>query len=341
MIENELRTSFARHEVLVPDALPLVPAIDSGAQRVRRRRRVTAGVLAALAVVAAVAVPPLAPHLVAHSRHLAGPGGFDTPPRETVRGPLNFLLLGLDRRPADPPSTVARADTIMIVHVNAAHDHGFLISVPRDLLVDIRGHGLDKINAAYAYGGRNLATEVVSDVTGLTFDGTAEVRFEGLSRLTDALGGVPMCLDQRVVSAHTKRTFEKGCRRLDGGEALDLLRQRYNLPGGALDRDRHARQYVTSLLDEAGNGNLLTSPAKLTKVIGAAGDAMTLDIKKVSIIDLAWQLRSLRGGDLTGVEVPTTEGAYHGTQALRPATDAAGLYAALRADTVGEWLANR
>jgi LCP family protein required for cell wall assembly len=340
MIENELRTSFARHEDLVPDALPLVPAIDSGARRLRRRRRVTAGTLAALAVVAAVAVPPLAPRLVAQSRHLASPG-LGTPPRETVKGPLNFLLLGLDRRPTEPPSTAARADTIMIVHITADHDHGFLISVPRDLLVDIRGHGPSKINAAYAYGGRDLATEVVSEVTGLTFDGTAEVRFEGLSRLTDALGGVPMCLDQRVVSAHTKRTFEKGCQRLNGSQALDLLRQRYNLPGGTLDRDRHARQYVTSLLDEAGNGNLLTSPSKLTKVIGAAGDAMTLDIKKVSIIDLAWQLRSLRGADLTGVEVPTTEGAYHGMQVLRGAKDADGLYAALRADMVGEWLANR
>jgi LCP family protein required for cell wall assembly len=340
MIENELRASFARHEVLVPDAQPLVPAIDSGARRLRRRRRVTAGGLAALAVVAAVAVPPLAPHLAAHGRLLAGPG-VDAPSHETVSGPLNFLVLGLDRRPGDPPATVARADTIMIVHIAATHDRGFLISMPRDLLVDMPGHGRDKINAAYAYGGRELATDVVSKVTGLNFDGTAEVRFEGLSRLTDALGGVPMCLDQRVVSAHTKRTFEQGCKRLNGSEALDLLRQRYNLPGGTLDRDRHARQYVTSLLDVAGSGNLLASPTRLSRVIGAAGDAMTLDIKEIGILDMAWQLRSLRGSNLRGAEVPTTEGAYHGMQVLHPAPGAESLYAALRADRVEEWMHTR
>jgi len=93
MIENELRTSFARHEDLVPDALPLVPAIDSGARRLRRRRRMTAGTLAALAVVVAVAVPPMAPHLVAHGRSLAGRHDL-TSTHATVSGPLNFLLLG-------------------------------------------------------------------------------------------------------------------------------------------------------------------------------------------------------------------------------------------------------
>jgi LCP family protein required for cell wall assembly len=340
MIENELRTSFARHEVLVPDAQPLVPMIDAGARKLRRRRRTTAGSLTALAVAVAVTVPPMAPHLVAHGRSLAGHHDV-TSTHATVSGPLNFLLLGLDRRPSDPPDTVARADTIMIVHIPAAHDHGYLISMPRDLLVDIPGHGRDKINAAYAYGGRDLATRVVSKVTGLSFDGTAEVRFEGLSRLTDAIGGVPICLDRRVVSVHTKRTFEKGCKRLNGNEALDLLRQRYDLPGGTLDRDRHARQYVTSLLDVAGNGNLLASPGRLTKVIGAAGDAMTVDIKKVGILDLAWQLRSLRGGNLTGGEVPTTDAAYHNMDVLYPAPGAESLYAALRADTVGQWLSNR
>jgi anionic cell wall polymer biosynthesis LytR-Cps2A-Psr (LCP) family protein len=173
-------------------------------------------------------------------------------------------------------------------------------------------------------------------MTGLTFNGSAEVRFEGLSRLTDALGGVPMCLDRKVTSIHTNRVFDSGCKRLDGAAALDLLRQRYDLPGGALDRDRNARQFVTSLLDEAGHGQLLTNPVKLHRVIGAAGDAMTFDISRIGVVDLAWQLRDLRGGRLTGAEVPTKPSGA----GLTVTAGAEGLYAALRDDNVKAWLTN-
>jgi LCP family protein required for cell wall assembly len=251
---------------------------------------------------------------------------------------LNFLVMGIDRRPTQSPTEPARTDTLMMIHVSAAQDHGYLFSIPRDMVVDIPGHGRDKINAAYAYGGRQLTTKVVESVTGLTFDGTAELRFEGLSRLTDALGGVPMCLDHKIMSIHTKRVFPAGCQRLDGEASLDLLRQRYQLPGGALDRDANARQFVTSLMDEAGQGDLLANPIKLRKVIGAAGDAMTLDIPHIGIFDLAWQLRALRGGNLTGAEVPTTAG-DNGT--LKPTSKAEDLYAALRDDNVEAWLTNR
>lgn len=337
MIEEELRASFARHEVLVPDAQPLAPAIDAGARRLRRRQRISTSIVAALALAAAVTVPMMVPNLIAKRDHLAGPGPAD-PVRSTVTGPLNFLVMGIDRRPTQAPTEPARTDTLMIIHVPEALDHGYMFSVPRDMMADIPGHGRDKINAAYAYGGRQLTTKAVESMTGLTFDGTAELRFEGLSRLTDALGGVPMCLDHKIMSIHTKRVFPAGCQRLDGEASLDLLRQRYPLPGGALDRDANARQFVTSLLDEAGQGDLLSNPIKLRKVIAAAGDAMTLDLPDIGIFDLAWQLRALRGGNLTGAEVPTTPGQIG---ALEPDPAAEDLYAALRNDNVGAWLTKR
>jgi LCP family protein required for cell wall assembly len=340
MIEDELRTSFGRHEDLVPDAQDLLAPIDAGVKRRRRRRRVAATGLTALTVVLAVAVPMLTPRLLAHGTPLAG--AKSTGAAHTgLTGPMNFLVLGLDRRPTQPATDLVRADTIMVAHISAEHDHGSLFSIERDLLVDIPGHGTDKINAAYAYGGRDLATTVVHNLTGLTFDGTVEVRFEGLSRLTDALGGVPFCLDQRIASIHTKRVFEKGCQRLSGDQALDLLRQRYQLPGGAVDRDRNARLFISALLDEAGRADLLSNPVKFTRVISAAGDAMTIDLPRVGLLDLAWELRGLRGANLTGDEVPATEGWYHNLAVMNLDPKAATLFEALRTDNVDAWTARK
>ncbi len=337
MIEDELRRTFARHEVLVPDAQALLEPIDVGARRLRRRRRSIASAATTVAVALAISVPIMAPRLIAHRNHLAGPVTGATT-HASLNGPMNFLILGIDRRPNQQASEPARADEIMIAHIDADHDHGVLLSVPRDLLIDIPGHGRDKINAAYAYGGRALATTVVQQLTGVTFDGTVEMRFEGLSRLTDALGGVPLCLDQRIVSIHTHHVFDKGCQRLSGDQALDLLRQRYNLPGGSIDRDRNARAFISSVLDEAGHTDLVSNPLKLSHVITAAGDAMTIDLPRIDLPDLVYELRSLRGADLAGAEVPTSDGWYHGMATLNLAPDAATLLQALRSDDLESWL---
>jgi LCP family protein required for cell wall assembly len=337
MIENELRRTFARHEVLVPDVQALLEPIDTGARRLRRRRRSIATVATTVAVALAISVPIMTPRLIAHRNHLAGPGTGATT-HASLNGPMNFLILGIDRRPNQQASEPARADEIMLAHIDADHDHGLLLSVPRDLLTDIPGHGRDKINSAYAYGGRALATTVVQNLTGLTFDGTVEMRFEGLSRLTDALGGVPLCLDQRIVSIHTNRVFNKGCQRLSGDQALDLLRQRYNLPGGSIDRDRNARLFISSVLDEAGHTDLVSNPLKLGRVITAAGDAMTIDLPRIDLPDLVYELRGLRGADLAGAEVPASDGWYHGMATLNLDPDAATLFQALRSDDVESWL---
>ncbi len=343
MIEDQLRASFARHEDLVPQAQDLTGKIDAGARRMRRTRATVTSSLAALAVFAAIAVPVLGPRLagMVNTAKIAAGAKSTTPNHASVTGPLNFLVLGLDRRPTQPTSEPARADTIMIMHLPAGLERGYLFSVPRDLLVEIPGRGKDKINAAYAYGGKDLAKRTVEQLTGLSFDGTAEVRFEGLSRLTDALGGVPMCIDQKVVSIHTKKVFDPQCQRFTGADALDFLRQRYTLPGGTIDRDRHARQFVSALLDEAGNADLMSDPAKLTKVIRATGDAMTLDLDRIGLLDLAWAVRGLRAENLTGDEVPTTSGTYHGSAVEIATPKAAVLFEALRNDNASGWVAGK
>ncbi|MDG4824093.1 LCP family protein [Asanoa sp. WMMD1127] len=150
--------------------------------------------------------------------------GDDVKPRESdIKGPLNILLVGIDPREA---TQLPLADSIMIMHVPAGLDRGYLFSLPRDLLVEIpafpksdyRG-GRDKLNAAMALGSRvpgggnpdrakgfELLSKTVTNYTGIQrFHAGAIVNFNGFKKIVDAMGGVVMTVDQDVVySEHLK-----------------------------------------------------------------------------------------------------------------------------------------
>ncbi|GIH05109.1 hypothetical protein Rhe02_31760 [Rhizocola hellebori] len=141
-------------------------------------------------------------------------------------GALNILLVGIDdgrvegvdERKLEP----TRADSIMILHVPASHDRGYLVSLPRDLWVKIPkypktgyGGGSGKLNQAYTAGfgdargggpgqagGLDLLMRTIKDVTGITFNAAATVNFTGFTAAVKVLGGVTMYIDERVTSVH-------------------------------------------------------------------------------------------------------------------------------------------
>jgi LCP family protein required for cell wall assembly len=135
----------------------------------------------------------------------------------SIDGALNLLLVGIDERPGDSASG-ARSDSVIIAHISASHDQAFLVSIPRDSLVDIpaypRSHyrgGTDKINAAFAFGYQNgggrsggfqLLALTIKQLTGISFNGGAIVNFGGFQSLIGALGGVDMCVDEKTISVH-------------------------------------------------------------------------------------------------------------------------------------------
>ncbi|WP_426505089.1 LCP family protein [Dactylosporangium sp. McL0621] len=133
----------------------------------------------------------------------------------------NILLAGLDARPAEDRST-ARADTVIIVHVTEADDRAYLISLPRDTRVTIPGHGPDKLNAAFQYGGFELLARTVQQLTGPVFDAGAIIDFAGLRKVVDAVGGVaiagkvtsagvlanPLALNRAVTAVGDSLTFD-------------------------------------------------------------------------------------------------------------------------------------
>lgn len=234
--------------------------------------------------------------------------------RTDLSQPLNYLLIGSDHRPGANPED-QRSDSILIVHVPAGMRQAYLISIPRDLLVAIPaapgyGGGQDKVNAAYEHGGggeagARLLSATLTRLTGIRFDGAALVDFSGFQQVIDLLGGIRMCVDTQVRSIHTKTLFTPGCQQMDGARTLDYVRQRYNLPDGDYDRQRHQQQMLRAVLDKAGETHLRSDPVKLDQVLRAVGGALTVDTNGVPVEDLLLALRSLPADALQGVQVPS------------------------------------
>jgi LCP family protein required for cell wall assembly len=262
-------------------------------------------------------------------------------PGAAAPGALNVLLLGSDSR--DPGSTAdSRSDTIMLLHLDADHQHAYIISIPRDTWVDVPGHGDAKINAAYAWGGMPLAVETVEEFTGVRVDHTVLIDFSGFQQVVDALGGIDMYVDQTITSIFPPyRVFTQGTRHFTGAEALDYVRQRYQFTDGDFTREKHQQEFLKALLDKAADGGMLTNPGRLNSFLQAVTKAVAVD-KDFDLVGVAVQLRSLRSNDLTFLTSPSTGTAWEGDESVvEPDTAAArSLYAAVAADRVGAYQAS-
>jgi LCP family protein required for cell wall assembly len=162
------------------------------------------------------------------------PGGF------MLTSANNILVLGSDARqknskePGADPSGPSRSDTIMLIRTGGGH--AARLSIPRDTVVNIPGHGLQKINAAYAFGGPALAISVIKNYLGVPINHLVEVNFENFPQLIDAMGGVDYtggCVVSKLDGGFSRGGYTlrlpKGTHHLNGRQALALARTRENL----------------------------------------------------------------------------------------------------------------
>lgn len=269
---------------------------------------------------------------------------------QEIAGPLNYLIIGSDRRP-DGRHPDERADTVLIAHLPVGLRQAYLVSVPRDLMTTIAvdpatgyGGGPDKINAAFQYGGggpggARLLSATLTGLTGLRFDGAVIVDFAAFQTVIDLLGGIVLCVDTEVRSIHTNRLFPVGCQQLDGAGALDYARQRYGLPGGDHDRQRHQQQIIKAILEKAGTGRVLANPLRLDQLVRAAISAMTVDTNGMSAQELVRALWELRPDSLIGLRLPTYSQVIGEVSYELPGPGAEELFAALRGGEVAAWAA--
>ncbi len=282
-----------------------------------------------------------------------GSGPQHAKARPAVSGAANFLVIGSDSRsaaPLDPRQFDAvgtqRTDTIMLVHLQADHRQGYVVSIPRDAYVYIPpgGHstgGMLKINAAYALGGIQLLMSAVELLTGDRIDHVVVMSFQGLVNVVDALGGVDVTVDSQTHDPETHKTFKRGVNHLTGRQALFYVRQRHGLPGGDFDRIKRQHQFLAALLDKAGATGTLTNPLKLNHFLDAATKSISVD-QDLRLTDLIMEFRNLRSSDFTFLTTPiaadeTVPGV--GAVLVVDHAKAADMFTAVSTDSLGEWAA--
>src|SRR5215467_6268367 len=187
-----------------------------------------------------------------------------------------------------------RSDTIMVLHMPAGGGRPVLISLPRDSYVRIPGHGHDKINSAYAYGGPKLLAETVQIATGLRIDHYMGIGFGGFVRVVNAIGGVRLCLKRPLVDRASGLHLHKGCQTLSGGEALSFVRDRHSYLTQDLQRIQDQRLFLSALLRKLTSTGVLINPfASLPAASGVAG---TLTVDKgthlIQLVKVAFALRN-------------------------------------------------
>jgi LCP family protein required for cell wall assembly len=239
------------------------------------------GVLALLAILALAWPVGLAVWANGKLQHVdaLAPGGADEG--------RTYLVAGSDRRGSGgvrDTTEGARADSLLLVH-RAANGQAYLISLPRDTYVEIPGHGGQKINAAYAFGGPTLLVQTVQDLTGMHIDRYVEVGFGSVTELVDAVGGVNLCLDQNVSDHDSGLEWQAGCHDADGAQALAFARMRKADPTGDIGRGNRQRQVLGAVMDKAVQPSLLWRPDRQVDLVRAGTAALAVD-QDASILSL-------------------------------------------------------
>lgn len=284
-----------------------------GMRRAPRRGRKAWAIVLTLLLVVGGAVAGYAWYLnrmvagnISHEDFLPSPGEGDVAAQATKGETENILLVGSDSRPR--PKAENRSDVIIIAHISADDDKVHLVHFPRDLWVDIPGHGRHKLNAAYEFGGVPLLVRTLQNILGGTkIDRAALVGLENFARMTDALGGV----DVRVTRQFERRgmVFSPGIQHMDGATALTFVRERKSFWQGDVIRGRNQMLFLKALARKALSSEVVLNPVRLRNLLAAASQNLILDRDTGvdDLRDLAFRLRDMKGTDLIPHSAPFTE----------------------------------
>lgn len=197
-----------------------------------------------------------------------------------------------------------RTDSIIVLHTGG--DRPVLISIPRDSYVEIPGHGMNKINAAYSLGGAKLLGQTIEHSTGLRIDGYMEIGFGGFAQVVDAVDGVWICVKNDMNDEKAHINLKKGCQTLNGQKALGYVRARYSDPEGDIGRAKRQRQFLGALMGKIATPATIVQPWKIRSLGKQTGGALTVG-KDDSMIETArafWAIRAISKGDGDSVVVP-------------------------------------
>lgn len=311
----------------------------AAARKLRRQRAALAmvGVMSALTLLVSGSAWMVTSYVSASlGRVSAGTSG--TP----LSGPVNILVAGIDTRGGmtrrqevrlHVGNTIsANSDTLMLVHIPANHASAQVVSLPRDSWVDIPGHGMNKINAAYGLGGPRLMVDTVERAIGSVVNDYVEVDFAGFVKVINALGGVNICLPYAVDDPYSGLHMSAGMHHVDGVTALKFARDRHSFALSDLARISDQQQLLSSLFTEATRAGVIADPIRLQQFLSAATAAVKVD-RGFDLVRLAQELRGIRPSDVTFTTVPLSSMNY-----VTPTGQSAVLWNRARAAALFSWL---
>lgn len=222
-------------------------------------------------------------------------------------------------------------DTMILIRIPNDGSSATAVSLPRDTYVSTPDNGNMKLNGVYGTAkfeksqelakdsdysesdidqksteaGRQALISSVADLTGINVDHYAEVGLLGFVLLTDAVGGVDVCLKNKVDEPLSGAKFKKGRQTLNGQDALSFVRQRHELPRGDLDRITRQQAYMASLANKVLSSKTLTDPGSMSKLNDAVQRSVVLD-SGWDVMGLATQMQNMAGGDVSFQTIPVT-----------------------------------
>jgi LCP family protein required for cell wall assembly len=247
---------------------------------------------------------------------------------------LTFLVVGSDSRERLDdlaffgPAGGERGDVIMLVHLDQATGEARMLSIPRDLWVDIPGNGEGKINSAYSYGGPTLMVQTIRENLGIEVNHYVEVDFVGFIEMVDELGGIEMTFPYPARDAKSGLSVEAGTQMLDGEQALAFARSRkyqeyqndawVSVDASDLGRTQRQQEVVRAILTE------MKTPASIAEagqIAGSMAEHMTVDaaFATSSVASLAWDFRGLVTGSIDGQTLPVYGDTVNGASVVMAA----------------------
>jgi LCP family protein required for cell wall assembly len=169
-----------------------------------------------------------------------------------------------------------RSDTILLLHIPGSGP-AVLVSLPRDSYVKIPGHGWNKLNAAYSFGGPKLLAQTVQNATGLRIEHYMGIGFGGLVNVVDSVGGVTMCFKHSLHDPASGVHLKKGCQTLSGGQALSFVRVRHTFATQDLQREQNQRVFIKALLSKMTSTGVMFNPFSVVPAALGAVDSLSVD----------------------------------------------------------------
>ncbi|WP_181804824.1 LCP family protein [Streptomyces shenzhenensis] len=247
---------------------------------------------------------------------------------------INLLVIGTDKRTGSgnegygDAGSVGHADTTILLHISKDRSNATALSIPRDLIVDVpdcqtqQSDGTEKViagtqnvrfNTSLGQDGRTASCTVrtVTELTGIQADNFMVADFNAVKTLTDAVGGVEVCLAKNIDDSDSHLKLSKGTHNISGETALAFVRTRHSVGfGGDLSRIQLQQQFLSALMRKLSSNSTLTSPTKLLKLAEVGTKALTVDSKLDSIYklkDLGLELGKLNPKNLTFTTIPVLD----------------------------------